>query len=98
MNLVQRLDREKMKPKLQKIFAANCKKGMGAEVLQSLVDNPDLLNCEGGAPLRMAAMGRNLGVLEVLMEEKELKVNLTGVVFNFPKTRYKQITMAILQM
>ena len=43
-----------------------------------LAHNPDLLNSLQGSPLRMAALGRNMKVIEVLMENTALDVNQRG--------------------
>jgi len=57
-------------------FAALCKKGAAEKVSTQLSHNPEYLNCLGGAPLKEAALGRNIEVVEVLMGFEKLKVNI----------------------
>ena len=55
-----------------------CKEGKADNVRKCLGFNPSLLNCLNGEPLRLVVLGRQLGVIEVLMNNTELKVNLRG--------------------
>jgi len=75
LTLLKSIERERKKLSEMK-FAALCKKGPAEEVSIQLSHNPEYLNCLGGAPLRGAALGKNMEVLEVLMGFKELQVNL----------------------
>ena len=75
--LLQRIDREKREKREGK-FVASCKRGPAGEVSSQLSHHPELLNCLGGKPLKDAALGRNMEVLEVLMGFKELQLNLRG--------------------
>ena len=55
-----------------------CKKGKKAEVGIYLDQNPGLINCLNGEPLRLAAQGNNISVLRMLVGIKDVQVNMKG--------------------
>ena len=57
-------------------FVRLCKRSSTEEVAACLRDNPDLLNCIGGQPLKEAVLGRNREVLVMLLGMEGILVNL----------------------
>jgi len=56
-------------------FASLCKRSITDEVAACLRDNPDLLNCLAGLPLREAVLGRNREVVHLLLGMEGILVN-----------------------
>jgi hypothetical protein len=63
-------------------FASLCRAGGPDKVSKCLEHNPQLLNCMAGQPLREAVKGRNLPMIDTLIDRKDLKVNLKSEHFS----------------
>ena len=55
-----------------------CKRSIPEPVSACQEENPELLNCLAGQPLREAALGRNIQVVRTLLETEGILLNLQG--------------------
>merc|ERR1719357_1696215 len=60
-------------------FSSLCKKSTGDKIAKYLEYNRDLLNCLDGLPLREAARGGNIEVVDTLLGTSGILVNLQNV-------------------
>jgi len=63
-------------------FASLCKKSTGDKIAKCLEYNRDLLNCRDGLPLREAARGANIEVVDILLGTSGIQVNLQSKQFH----------------
>ena len=58
------------------MFVQMCARSIPEAVSACLEENPELLNCLAGQPLREAALGRNIQVVRTLLQTPGIQVNL----------------------